>query len=407
MPQFDAVTSTYLKSTREIVAAARQLRGSLGAGDAVIEAAVQSLEEAAGRQETGRAAFRAYLSEPSEAVKAVQVSRNALAVALAELQSGNVLIAAGQAAAEVPLAYRPKGSLKPPPMPSPTETAGGTPEPAVPLPPGETKEESLDATIDQLEDTSQGLEPGAIQTAFAFTAPSATAPGTPVDAGTFGTDAKSALSTIVSEAAKTVGCVLTEAGKIGVDKLTAALGKLAEGLPSLGQIGRLIRLGIDKIKEAFHWLVDLVGENLLGRAKEELRKFWEKLQSGEAANGLLEVGYGIPAAKVEIERTLARSDLLTAQIGPADEELRTLLSGFHGNMELARKFASGVTIAGGLLGLIPAVGTNAVLVAATLDATILGVVFVLGRGSAGTGVPLAQTRGVLQITRGLVPGGAA
>lgn len=415
MPIPDEISASYLRGTRDILAAARRLRDSLDAAPAVREGAVEALEQAATQQEAGTSAFREYYREPvtAEAVPSEQAVQGALALALSEIEAGNVLIASGQATGEVLMAqHRPQGPISAPPFPTPPpsgrggdkESKTGTPEPK-----GDTQdtttevtpERALDIAIGRLDAASQVFEPVAIGAFYGFAERADAEAAGPVDAATFGNDAKSTLEAITSETATTVGLVLTKFQDIGFEKMSAALGKLGERLPDLGRIGRLIRLGIEKVRSAVDFLINLIGADRLGQFREKLVDFWEKLKSGAAAKGLLETFYGLPEIRGEIEQILARPNLQAGRLGPANAELQGLQAAYRGDMEIARTMATAVTSFGLLLSWIPAVGGNAVLAAVSIDSVIFGVVVLMGKGCTGDGLPLGDLQGVRKIVQGL------
>jgi hypothetical protein len=404
MADLNEFAASYLRNTRDVVAAAQRVRHSLGASPEVLEEAVQFLEQAALGGQGGVSAFQAFRFREAEGAEPAVVERGSLAVALTEIEAGNVLIASGQAAREVPLsASHPVGPVQPPPFPSPPTPAGDKPAPSAPTPvPGASPEESLDESIRRLESAAGLFEPEA-GGLFAFTEAGQTPPSTPMDADSFGTEAKGTLTQIVSEAAKTVGSVLGEVEKLGLERIGEALGRLGEHMPSLERAGRLIRLGIEKVRAAVEWLANAIGTDLLAKVRGEVIGFWEKLKSGEAAAEVLKALYGTVAAGVEIDQILARDDLLAERMSPGYTELEGVRSTFRADMDIARRMTTAVTVCGGLLAMIPALGSNALIFAASIDALILGVVVVIGRGYTNVGLPLSRTTGVLAITRGLAP----
>jgi hypothetical protein len=425
MPMPAQTLTSVQKSTRDILSAARKVRNSLGAGAGVLKSAIQTLDDVA-RDQTGATAFREYFlretAGPSSPER-LATTNEALAMALSEIEIGNVLIASGQATNEVVLGYhQPDRRTPKPPLPTPpphssagSDKADGTETSPAPAetddganptlsPPAETPDAALNVAIARLERASENFSSDAVAVRRSFTAVAPAESAGAIDFKSFGELASTTLSSIVSEAAKTIRSMLTEFEKLGFDRITKALGSLGERLPNLGSIGRLIQLGVERVKSAVEWLLDLLGPDLLASARKQVQDVWDKLKSGQAASSVLEWIYDIPGTRKQVDDILTRSDLLKEKLVANDTDLKALTPAFRADMELARTIATGVAVTGGLLAMIPIFGGNAILVAAGLDALLLAVVVIMGSSCTAEGLPLSNHRGVLRLVRELEPG---
>jgi hypothetical protein len=383
----------FLTGTRNVLMAARQVRDALGGDPATRSVAVEQLERAVAQQDSSGLAFREFLFQDAKEANRLAVDES-LATVQTELEVGNILVASGTALGEAgPVAFR----IKP-------EVPGPPPSP----------EGFLDEAIRQFDETVGGLERSLSQSQqgrFGFTAePSAAASTLPADLdgliARFRDRSETALTTIVTEAASAVTAVVKEASKLDAQKIGEAIATLGEKLQGLPQVGRLIQIGIRKIVGAINWLIDLVGGELLQKARDRVREVWDRVQnSDQAARPALEQLFRVAEARAEVGQILGLRPLDLQELGSAVPAVAALETQFRDRMTMARTLTVVATTSGIALSFIPAIGPQAFLAAAVLDAVILGAVVILGMDYTDTGTALERVRGVREIARGLRPQG--
>jgi hypothetical protein len=382
-------SSDYVLSAELVLTAGRRLQSALltGASPAKMEYIIAGLEQAAEMQNNRGAAYHNFMfSELTEASETEKVTRerimeDVLASVLTDLQVANVLMAAGQAMGEL----------------------GAQPQP-----------QKLGESLRRLENTSQviaqslasplrgGAEPGRFGFAEDVVAPEAVKSA---DLGsakkTFKKRSDETLTSLVGDAKEVVMSAIKALSEIGAEKVAEAFSKLGDKIGELDKVGRLFRRGVRKLESAINALLRLLGEDLLKKVKEQVEKLWEGLKGGKYVSGPLEFAFSVKATSDRIDEILARDGLKLEALDDASNALARLKQAFKENMEILSAVVTTISLVGTFLLLIPAIGAQVALIAASANAMILGAVVLIGMDYTDSGILLKRVRGVKEIAEGL------
>lgn len=371
----------YVRETESVISAARQVRNALGRDPALVETAVDMLEQAASHHEHQGAQSRRFmfqaLEDPAlDVAEKETATEDALVEMLMDLEVANVLIAAGAASGE----------------------AG---------PPVEAK--GLDEAVLRLENTMQAVQrsedkaqaTGAHGRRFA---PDRDARGPrsirskdrAAAVNAYQSMAEEALDHIVKEASAVVTGIVADLKKLDSADVISAISELGQKSELLAGFGRLIRQGLDKIQKVIDGLVALLGAGNLKKVREQVGELWSRISEDGAIAGALRFVFGVDGTRRLVEETLRSDGLSHAQLDAASGELLALMDRFGSNMEIAARITKGITVSGSLLALIAV--PQVTLVAASAYAMVLGGVVLLGLDYADSGRIFQRTRGVGRIT---------
>jgi hypothetical protein len=373
------VSVAYLASTQSVLRAARRLRGTLGADASRRNFAITQLQDATQQQQIGATGYRSFMFSElgmaeTESVRRERVAEATLASISADLHVANVLIAAG-------------------------ETVGETGAKAAPR--------ILDEAILRLENTTQAIErslssPLAAPKRFGFaedvTSPQpVTSPDLSSATENFRRHTEEALNGFVSEAQGAVRDIVETLSNISGEKVVEAVSRLGGAIGKLPSIGRLISQGVEKLVAAINALTRLMGNKALAGIKDKVGQFLQDAQKGKPLQELLKWAFGVETAQSHVAEVLQMEGLKLESLDEGSTALKRLPAMFKENMGIVTSLAFAVTLTGTLLSVVPAIGANAVLVAASIDVLILASIILIGRDYTDSGDMLRRVRGVREI----------
>jgi hypothetical protein len=379
-------TSDYLLGTQSVLYAGKRLRSVLDADRATLEYAVTSLERAAQQQEGGGSEYRAFMFSGLDAIgeedkeTRERISEDVLASVLTDMQTANVLMAAGQVLGET-------GKRAPPHI--------------------------LDEAILKLDDTSkviehsisrpvaEGAEPGRFGFSETITVQDVSSADLPTAVETFGSYSNEALTTLVNETEGVVKSVISALSELDSARVIEAMSKLGEQMQELTKVGRLTRRGIEKLERAIDALFKLLGNDALAKIKEKVEKIWQDVKKGKYVAECIQWTFGIEATRTYIEDILRSEGLSLKVTDGASKELTQLIIKFKETMAMARGIVAAVTLAGAVLIAIPMLGTNLVLLMAFAYLMIFATVILIGMDYADSGTVLRRVRGVREIAKSI------
>lgn len=379
-------TSDYLSSTQSVLHAGNLLRDLLDADEATREYAVTQLERAAQRHQTGGAGYRGFMFSEIETTKAAgkrignRATEDVLATIMADLNMSSMLMAAGQSTGEV----------------GPQKNRQLLDEALLKL--GNSTrivERSLPGLL------SSGSQPGRFGFVGEVPASRVQSADLPAAIENFRKNSEDTLSALIEGAKDAVMSIIEALSKIDAGKVTQALAQIGSGIADLPKIGRLFRQGVELLSGAIDSLTRLLGKDLINKVKEQVAKVWENLKDGKYVAAPIAWAFGVDAAREDIARILKSDGLKQTALDEASNALTQLGLGFRENMGLLQSIAGAVAVAGTLLFLIPGLGPNLTLVAASIYGVILGAVVLIGRDYTDSG-PLQRVRGVREIAQGCV-----
>jgi hypothetical protein len=376
---------SYLQTTNSLLLAGRRLQNYMESDRSKVGFAVSQLEQLAQQHTIESAHYQAFMYQDLQgapgttADKHEQLTGDFLVKVLADLQTANVLMAAGQGLGEV-------GPQKNPKL----------------LNEALTQLESSKGSVARvlLAPESQGAK---IQQ-FGFEEAGAQAAPTAVDvsAQSFAERAQNTLSGLVGDAQGVVSSVFEELKKVDSGKVMEALGSLGEKLTSVGGMGRLFAQGFEKLKTAVNSLIDWLGSTALTQIRSRVQEFWKQLQEGKLLAHLLEVAFSVEATSGRIHEVcgLKNADLEALKRGMKD--LADVQTKFRAKMTVGRHAALAIGLAATIAAFTP-LAPQAALAAVSAYSLILAAVILLGMEYADSHSLLTGIRGVGTIVATILP----
>ncbi len=355
--------STYLTNSNRLLTSGRELLLALGGPQA--SEGIAAVEEAAKPAPTASLGFKSVgpgsEANPDDALRAI----------LFEAQSANVLIGAGLAT-EIP----------------------------------EPSRAPLSQALDQIEETqSAATTPAA---GFKFAAGSSVKSADLASAKkTFRTDAQFALDQVVSGAAEIIQSAFEQLKKLDASKVIEAIENLGKPFQQAVDAGRLLKKGIEKLKNAINSLLDLIGSGSLDKVKDHVTEMWGKLTKGEYTNDILAWTFGVKDTGARIDALLLSDKLEIPDLDSASNSLRPLTVNYGGKVALIKGLLGVVVAISAGLALLHVVAPWLPLALGGAYVVLLGAGVVIGMNYAGSGGIIQWTKGVREIAAGLAPGTAA
>jgi hypothetical protein len=168
--------------------------------------------------------------------------------------------------------------------------------------------------------------------------------------GAFRTHSGNLLEEIVKEAQDTIKDALKGLGKLDAYQVASALSQLGQGLPIVAEAGALVRKGIEKLKRAIEGLAALFGKDAFAKIKEQISAVWQ--QTNELGHTILVSVLGVEKVKARIEQILADTSLAITAVDSGSNKLAPLAADFTRNTKLLRALRRGLDLAADFLTLL-------------------------------------------------------
>ena len=377
----------YLLDTAAVLSAGRLIQNSLGEDLQTLDYAVTQLSEAAAKQGSGAKNYRAFMFSELETSKSVskenseRIGEDVIASVLADLQVANVLVAAGHAVGEV------EGNARP-----------------------ELLEEALN-DLDQIQPVigkglSTSMSKGSTPRRFNFS-------GSAITKKTFASaDAESAIQTfkgvsdetlekLVTGANEVASSVFTALKKLSPDAILEALNQLGGPVKTItGMVQRLIRQGIQKMKQAIDDLTRLIGNEAIKKVRDKVTEIWKSHETG-VVHQLLSKLIGVETTRTNITTILGTRPSDKAIVDAGSNEVAQLVQPYDNNIAIAKKIVNVISFGSSLLILTPLAGQKIALFAASSYFIILATVILIAMDYADSGKILQWVRGVGVIANSL------
>ena len=288
-----------------------------------------------------------------------------LSAALVELYSANVLISAGVAL---------------------NEHGGGA------------NRTFLSESVTQLESTAQPEVPR-----LGFEPASGVRSAT-LDAArtTFRSNAVGVLGDIVDEAAAVIGDIVKQLKKLDAAKVLQALEGLGTAIPVVASGGRLIKQGLEKLKNVINALAKLVGPELFAKMKDKVLAVWQKVQAGEYTRAVIATVVQQKEVEDRVAAAAHRDSVILEEYDGASNDVASLAGDYAGTMKLLRSLLNSVVTAGAVLALLPLAQPWLPAAVAGTYATLIAVVMVTAVSYAGSTEWVRRARNVAAVAEGLV-----
>lgn len=370
MSAIPSLSNEYLQMTGSVVRAGRRLQRYLETDRSKLEIAVGQLESAAQEHGSKSAGYQAFLFSQMEGAPQVveePVTEGLLATVLADIQTANVLIAAGQAIGET----------------------GQKPDPR-----------SLEQALQHLETVQHSIEQAqseGVPGVFGFAEVTAAPPSQEVaTAEQLSKVADDTLLSLVSEAQGAVLAIVEAIEKLGIQKIGTGIAELASQVAGLQGIGRLLSQGVAKLRRAIDILIRLLGGSALQAVRAQAEKLWQDLKQGKLLTELLNRTFGVESAAKLAQAARDLKNVDPAVLARAGNDLAQLKIRFQGDMAVCRRLCSGMGVAAGILVLTPMATQSTAVIAGAYSIILAGVVL-LGMDYADSGRILNRVRGVGRI----------
>ncbi|HEY65154.1 MAG TPA: hypothetical protein G4O02_11350 [Caldilineae bacterium] len=397
MPQSHMMyISDFLLSTRTLVLAGRDLEEALARDNpAAIEFAIMEIEQAYTRYDQASERYHLFMLSRLETTRstaqAEQVSMDGLASLVTDFQVSYVLAAASQAV----------GEIAPPTRGDRTRTMITAPPP-------------LAEALGALEETTQALRRplmesttppvsitrGMLRSGEAITVESVQSPSLQEAIQTFQTVTSETLEELVRGVRQAIMACLEALSGLDKEDITEALQLLGRTLEEIPNLGRLLRLAIDRLRKAIAnliaWLGDENVEGLKGKVEETLRRWL----NGEQIDDGLRWALAIESTRQLAQVAVTRPGLAADRLDEASTEIKVLRVRFDEHMTLIAQAAKTVTLLGGLL--TASLGTQAILLSVVTYLAVIAWAVGMGIDYADSGRILDRVEGVGTIIQRLL-----
>jgi hypothetical protein len=201
---------------------------------------------------------------------------------------------------------------------------------------------------------------------------------------TFRRSADAVLKDIVDGAASVVNSVLEQLKKIGSDKVLEGLDHLGESFQIVATAGRLIRLGLEKLKSALEALGNLLGKESADRLKEKAREIWNRFVSGELTQNTLSRILHIADVESVVAKSLMLPSLQVDRIDGGTSALSLLSDQYKSTVKLLAALANSLTLAAAILAFLHTLAPWVPLAFAGAYAALIAAAVVVAMNYAGS-----------------------
>ena len=179
---------------------------------------------------------------------------------------------------------------------------------------------------------------------------------------------------------------------------------ISAGIPNklnLPKAKWLIGKGIAMIDKAFSTLTKLMGSESLRKVEDKVKEAWKEITAGKYANKFLERLLGVDASRDMVVLKASSGQLEKKALDKATEELAQLETKYKENMTLMKGILSAVILAGSILAWAALALPNIELSIVVLYIIICSIILLLGIDYADSGKILQRVRGVGVIANSL------
>ena len=358
----------YLTQTNELLASGRELLQRLEQSAGTMGREVSALEQAAKPAAVTGLGFAATQRESQGAALEAEDELRAI---LFECQAANALIGAGLAT-EAP----------------------------------ERASAHLSMALDQIEQVQANAIAPAVS--FQFEAGSSVKSADLTAAKeTFRSDAEFSLDRLTTQATEVVQSVIDEIQKLDPSKVSEAIEKLGKALPSTAEAARLLKKGIERLKNAIDSLLKLLGADALAEVKTRVAEFLQKIENGEYTRQILTSTFGLPETRSRIEAMLKHEALAVVSLDEASNQLRPLAEGYDRQIGIIKGILAAIVLATAAMAFLQIATPWLPLVLGGAYIVLVGATVLIGMDYAGVRGPVQWVRGVREIADTIAPSSAA
>jgi hypothetical protein len=294
-----------------------------------------------------------------------ETSEDALSAALLELQSANVLVSAGLALGEA----------------------------------GETAERGpLSESVSDI----QGSRPPVSPVLRGFEAATRVNSADLESARkTFRTNADGVLDGIVDDAAKVIGEIVEQLKRLDPGKVVQAIEGLGTAIPLVAKGGRLIKQGLEKLKNVISALGKMVGPELFGKAKDKVLDVWNKARDNDYTRTALSFLIQESDLEKRIASAAERTGVVLEKYDTASNEVAALAVKFGDTMKLLRSLLKAVVTAAAILAFVPVAAPYVPAATAGTYALLVAIAIITAASYSGSAGWVRRERSIAQLADGL------
>jgi hypothetical protein len=203
------------------------------------------------------------------------------------------------------------------------------------------------------------------------------------------------LGEIVSESEQTITAAIAELKKLDPAEIVKAVGQIGEAVPIVAGAGQVLRRGLEKLKRAIEALMEMFSRDAFKEVKEQIQRIVK--EAGVSGRTLLESLMGANAVKDRIKIILAGPTLIISKVDSASNSLPELARDFNRDNKLLRAVVRAIQLAGALLALVHFAAAWLVPTLAIAYVLAIGATVLVGRQYTGAWRVLAWSDGIEQV----------
>jgi hypothetical protein len=211
----------------------------------------------------------------------------------------------------------------------------------------------------------------------------------------FGNYSSDLLGEIVGKSEQTITAAIVELKKLDPAEIVKAAGQIGEAVPIVAGARQVLRRGLEKLKRAIEALMEMFGKDAFKEVKEQIQHLLK--EAGVGGRTLLESLLGANAVKDRIKVILAKPALAISKVDGASNLLPELAREFNRDNSLLRAVVRAIQLAGVLLALVHFAAPWLVPTLAIAYALAIGATVLVGRQYTGAWRVLAWSDGVEQV----------
>jgi hypothetical protein len=203
------------------------------------------------------------------------------------------------------------------------------------------------------------------------------------------------LDKISRDVEHTIKLALSDVRKLDPTEILRALGGIGEAVPIVAQATTLVQKGFEKLKRAIEALAELFGKDRIKEIKEQIQQIIE--EADLSGRTLLDSVLGVATVKKYIAEILARQSLGASRTDGASNLLPEIDRAFTGNHTLLRGILRAIRLTALLLPLFSFTAPWLAPSLATAYILAIGAALLVGRQYTGEWRILPSVEGVEQI----------
>jgi hypothetical protein len=219
----------------------------------------------------------------------------------------------------------------------------------------------------------------------------------------FHENAEGVLGDITDDTVSVISAVFEQLKKLDDNAILKGLDNIGSSVQPVAAAGRLIRRGLEKLKNVLEAITNLFGKEAVDKVKDKVKAIWEKFVAGDYTRDAVSWLLNIDAARKAIASCIARQNLTLAALDAASNELPALSESFKKSVKICRALIGGLVLAGSIIGFLHFAAPWIPAAFAAGYGAIIASTIIIGSNYAGSGRLAHWMRGVATIADGIAP----